>query len=52
MGMNIITDLDWLYYGSSEFIIIFWETLLSNIDMDWGNVWKWWMLMIIDGVLC
>jgi hypothetical protein len=47
MGTNIITDLDWLYYINSEFIIIL-ETLLLNIDVDWGNVWQWWMLMIMD----
>ena len=47
MGTNIIIDLDWLYYRNSDFIIIL-ETLLLNIDVDWVNVWKWWILMIMD----
>jgi len=43
--MNIITDLDWLYCRNSDFIIIL-EIWLLNID--WRNVWQWWMLMITD----
>jgi hypothetical protein len=26
MGMNIITDLDWLYYRNGDFIVIFGNT--------------------------
>jgi hypothetical protein len=34
---HIITDLDWFYRDS---IIIFWETLLGNIDVDLEFVWR------------
>jgi hypothetical protein len=29
MGTNIITDLDWLYYRNSDFIVIFGNTTLK-----------------------
>jgi hypothetical protein len=29
MGMNIIIDLDWLYYINSDFIVIFGNTTLK-----------------------
>ena len=29
MGTNIITDIDWLYYRNSDFIVIFGNTALK-----------------------
>jgi hypothetical protein len=39
MGTNIITDLDWLYYRNSDFIVIFGNTTLKY-RCGLGNVWQ------------